>query len=167
MPGSSNLAQSYPSTNHLGRVLMSKLLISNRFEVTLQGTHGVVVPEEQAKPFAEAGHKRLRMTASFEGKSIEFHRALHNNKGRFMISFGKRYQKELGIYPSDYFELQLFEDTSEYGVEVPEEFSAVLESDYEAFERFKALSDGKKRSWKLVNQLLGKDGRKCFSPWLI
>jgi hypothetical protein len=62
------------------------------------------------------------------------------------VSFGKRYQKQLGVSFNDYFELQLFEDTSKYGVEMPEEFQAVLDSDPEAFGAFEQLTDGKKRS---------------------
>ena len=61
------------------------------------------------------------------------------------MMFGKRYQKELGIYPNDYFQLQFFEDDSKYGVEMPEELDAVLLSDYDAFQIFEALTDGAKR----------------------
>jgi len=41
--------------------------------------------------------------------------------------------------------LQFFEDTTKYGVEMPEELNAVLLSDYEAFEIFESLTAGKKR----------------------
>ena len=60
--------------------------------------------------------------------------------------FGKRLQKELNIFQNDYFEMQLFEDTSKYGVDVPEELDAVFLSDYEAFKIFENLTPGKKRS---------------------
>jgi hypothetical protein len=61
------------------------------------------------------------------------------------MMFGKRYQKELGIFPNDYFQLQFFEDDSKYGVDVPEELDAVLLSDYEAYEIFETLTPGKQR----------------------
>lgn len=122
------------------------LLASERFEVSIEGTHGIHIPEAIAIPFAEKGHKRVKLKVFFNESEITFHGALHKYLGRYVISFGKRYQKELGIYPSDYFDLQLFEDTSKYGVEMPEEFSAVLESDPEAQELFELLTDGARRS---------------------
>ena len=61
------------------------------------------------------------------------------------MMFGKRYQKELGVFPNDYFQLQFFEDTSKYGVEMPEELDAVFLSDYDAFTIFESFTPGKKR----------------------
>jgi hypothetical protein len=61
------------------------------------------------------------------------------------MMFGKRYQKELGIFPNDHFKLQFFEDTSKYGVAMPEELEAVFLSDFDAFKIFESLTDGKKR----------------------
>lgn len=58
----------------------------------------------------------------------------------------KKIKKKLGVFPTDYFTVQLSEDTSKYGVEMPEEFEAVLQSDPEAFEIFETLTAGKKRS---------------------
>ncbi len=122
------------------------MLISEKFEVTIEGTHSLPIPDVYAQPFADGGHSRVAVKAFFEGKEISFHGKLHNYKNRFVLSFGKRYQKELGVFPSDYFELQLSENTTKYGVEMPEEFDAVLQSDPEAMERFELLTDGKKRS---------------------
>lgn len=128
------------------------MLISERFEVTLSGTipttgsHSVLIPIEIASAFAKAGHKRIAIKAFFENKEINFHGALHFYKEQYLISFGKRYQKELGVFPSDYFELQLLEDQSKYGVEVPGALQAVMDSDPEGFELFESLTPGKKRS---------------------
>ena len=122
------------------------MLRSQKFEVTLVGTHGLVIPDAIAQSFVNAGHSRVAIKAFFDGNEISFHGKLHQYLGRFLISFGKRYQKELSVFPSDYFELQLFENTSKYGVDMPEEFQAVLDSDFEAFEGFEKLTDGKKRS---------------------
>ena len=122
------------------------MLSSPKFEVKIEGTHGLLVPEIIAQPFVDAKHSRVALKAYFEGREIAFHGKLHFYSGRYMISFGKRYQKQLGVDRSDFFELQLFEDTSEYGVEMPEEFKVVLETDEEAHECFRKLTDGKKRS---------------------
>ncbi len=128
------------------------MLQSDRFEVTLAsiisntGSSSVVIPEEIVSAFAKAGHKRIAIKAFFESKEINFHGALHKHKGQYLISFGKRYQKELGLFPSDYFEIQLFEDQSKYGVDVPESLQAVMDSDPEGFAIFEKLTPGKKRS---------------------
>ena len=122
------------------------MLRSNKFEVTITGTHGVRIPTKEAKQFIDKGHSRVALKAYYKGKEISFHGKLHQHNEEILISFGKRYQKELGVMTSDFFQLQLLEDATIYGVVMPEELSAVLETDYEAFERFKKLTDGKKRS---------------------
>ena len=122
------------------------MLTSQKFEVSLVGTHGLLIPDVVARYFVAEGHSRVAIKAFFDGNEISFHGKLHQYLGRFLISFGKRYQKELGVSPSDFFELQLMENTSKYGVEMPEEFQAVLDIDLEAFEGFEKLTDGKKRS---------------------
>lgn len=128
------------------------MLQSERFEVNLGGTirstgsDSIVIPYEVANAFAKAGRKRIAIKAFFEAKEINFHGALHHYRGQYLISFGKRYQKELGIFPSDYFELQLQEDSSKYGVDVPESLQAVMDSDPEGFFLFEKLTPGKKRS---------------------
>lgn len=122
------------------------MLSSEKFEVTIFGTHGLVIPQQHALPFVDKGLRRVRVLASFEGKQIEFHGTLLRYSGNFTMSFGKRYQKQLGVFVNDYFQLQLFEDSSKYGVEMPEEFQAVLESDPEAMSLFENFTPGKKRS---------------------
>jgi len=122
------------------------MLVSTNFQVRIDGTHGVVIPNHIAQPFKDGGHSRVALKASFEGREISFHGKLHYYQQRFLISFGKRYQKEIGVDRNDTFTLQLLENRSKYGVEMPEEFQAVLDSDPMAFEGFELLTDGKKRS---------------------
>ena len=122
------------------------MLQSPPFEVFITGTHSLLIPDAIGLSFRNAKQQRVAIKASFNASEISFHGKLHYVKEQFIISFGKRYQKELGVTLQDFFTLQLFEDTTKYGVEMPEEFAAVLESDPEAFERFEALSNGKKRS---------------------
>jgi len=118
---------------------------SKVFEVTVRNMHSVEIPAEIAIPFAEAGEKRVRIEARFEGQSVDFHAALQRRGDRYFVMFGKSHQKTLGIFPNDYFSFQLFKDTTKYGVEVPEELEAVLMSDYEAFQNFEAFTPGRKR----------------------
>ena len=128
------------------------MLKSKRFEVHLSGmmpstgSPSIVIPDEYALAFAKAKQKRVAIKAFFENRIIHFHGSLHFYKEQYLISFGIRYQKELGIFPSDYFELQLFEDTSKYGVSVPDSLQAVMDSDSEGFALFERLTPGKKRS---------------------
>ncbi|MEN8788915.1 MAG: YdeI/OmpD-associated family protein [Flavobacteriaceae bacterium] len=118
---------------------------SEVFEVSLKGSHSVVVPEPYALPFLKTRQQRVSVRAEFEGRTIDFHAALQKYKGQIMITFGKRYQKELGVFPNDYFKLQLSEDKSKYGVEMPEELEAVLQSDKEAADIFHSFTAGRIR----------------------
>ncbi len=118
---------------------------SEFFEVSLKGNHSLVIPEPYALPFLEANQQRVSVSAEFDGKTIDFHAALQKYQGQFVITFGKRYQKELGVFPNDYFRLQLREDKSKYGVEIPEELEAVLQSDKEAADIFHSFTAGRIR----------------------
>lgn len=124
---------------------MSKLK-SSVFEIALTGKHySLLLPEKIVTPFLQQGLKRVKVIASFEGKQFKFHGAIQQRLGNYYMMFGKRYQKELGIFPNDYFQLQLFEDDSKYGVEMPEELEAVFQSDFEAYQIFESFTPGKKR----------------------
>lgn len=124
---------------------MSKLK-SKRFEISITGSYySLLLPEDIIAPFLEKKLKRVKVKATFEGKELNFHGAIQKRNGMHYMMFGKRYQKELGVFPNDYFQLQFFEDDSKYGVEVPEEFDAVMLSDYDAFQIFETLTPGKQR----------------------
>lgn len=119
---------------------------SKVFEITVTGSyHALLLPEDIVLPFLEKNLKRVKAKASYQGKELTFHAAIQKRNGKYYMMFGKRYQKELGIFPNDYFQLQFFEDTSKYGVEMPEELDAVLRSDFEASEIFESFTAGKKR----------------------
>jgi len=121
-------------------------LKSKPFEISISGSfYALLLPENIIAPFLEKNLKRVRVKAIFEEKELSFHGAIQKRNGLHYMMFGKRYQKELGIFPNDYFQLQFFEDDSKYGVEMPEELDAVLVSDYDAFQIFDSFTDGKKR----------------------
>jgi len=119
---------------------------SSIFEVSITGTHQIHLPEKVAKSFVEANHKRIKVNAFYKDNSIVIYAALYFRNGIYSIGFGKRYQKDLQLPYGENFSLQICEDDSKYGVAMPEEFQAVLDSDWEAFEKFEALTAGKKRS---------------------
>lgn len=122
------------------------MLQSSKFEVTIFGTHGILIPLSIALQFINAGQTRVAIKGFFKTSEIFFHGKLRLQKEIYILSFGKRYQKALGVSIEDSFKLQLFEDTSKYGVEMPESFEAVLKNDWEAMEQFENLTSGKKRS---------------------
>lgn len=63
--------------------------------------------------------------------------APYHHQEQYVLSFGKRYQKELRVFPTDNFQLRLIEDHSNYGVEVLEALKALIDSDPEGFDYFK------------------------------
>ncbi len=124
-----------------------KMIKSQAFEVTLADKQSVLLPAVYISDFIKGNHKRVRVKASYEGQHIDFYAALKREKsGLHKIYFSKAKQKELGVFMNDYFQLQIFEDTSKYGVEISEELEAVLLSDYDAFTIFENLTPGKQRS---------------------
>ncbi|WGD34998.1 YdeI/OmpD-associated family protein [Olleya sp. YS] len=117
------------------------------FEVTLADQYSIIIPEKYVQPFLDKHLSRVKIKASHNEHSIDYHAALKKEKtGLIRTYFSKAKQKELGIYINDYFTVQLFEDQSKYGVEMPESLDAVLLSDYEAFKIFESLTPGKQRS---------------------
>ena len=116
------------------------------FELTVNvNSSTLILPEAIVAPFLERGHKRVFVKASFEDQEIEFHAAIQKRKGLPMMMFSKKHQKQLGVFPNDYFQLQCFEDTSKYGVEVPEEYEVVMQGDAEALAIFEGFTPGKQR----------------------
>lgn len=118
---------------------------NNSFEVTLNEGHALPIPAEIALSFITEGHKRVRILAKHRGRSISFHGAIHKWNENYLLSFGKRYQKELGVVPTDKIEIAFFVDTSKYGVDMPEELEEVLLTDHAALQIFESFTDGKKR----------------------
>lgn len=121
---------------------------STIFEVGLLDKYHIYVPEDIIKPFVKAKIKRLKIKATFNDKDIEFYAAFVKDKNTddYRIMFGKRLQKALGVLQNEYFKIQIFKDTSKYGVDVPEELNEVFKSDVDAFQIFETLTAGKKRS---------------------
>jgi len=116
------------------------------FEITITGSYySLLLPETIIRPFLAENQKRVKAIASFNSKEITFYGAIQKRGDNYYMMFGKRYQKELGIFPNDYFKLQFFEDTSKYGVAMPEELEAVFLGDPDAFDIFESLTAGKKR----------------------
>lgn len=120
---------------------------SKTFNISLATASTIVIAKEYIEVFIKANHKRVKVKASFKEKSIDYHAALLRSKnGFYNMYFSKAKQKELGLEIGDTFTIQLYQDTSKYGVEPCEEFEAVMQTDYEAYSIFEKLTSGKKRS---------------------
>lgn len=121
---------------------------SKQFEIGLLNSCHLFIPKDIFEPFAKIRQNRVKIIAIHKNKSIEFYAAVKKDKnsGDYRVMFGKRHQRELGVFQNDYFEIQLITDTSKFGVNVPEELDAVLLSDYDAYKIFESLTAGKQRS---------------------
>ncbi|WP_452602397.1 YdeI/OmpD-associated family protein [Pontimicrobium sp. MEBiC06410] len=120
---------------------------SELFNITLTDKYSVVIPNRIATLFLEANQKRVKVKASHKDHNLNFYAALKKEKtGLCRIYFSNAKQKELQLEIGDTFSMQLFEDTSKYGVDMPEALEAVLLSDYEAFSIFEGFTAGKQRS---------------------
>ena len=124
------------------------MLNSEKFKLNLIHKSLLFIPKIIAKPFLLSKDKRAKFKITSKKTTIEFYGALKLDKssGDYKVMFSKEKQKTLGLILGDEFSIQLFEDTSKYGVEMPEELDAVLQSDYNAFAVFESLTAGQKRS---------------------
>lgn len=66
-------------------------------------------------------------------------------EGRAYISINSKRMKELGVERGDEVSIKLTEDTSEYGVNVPEELTELFKQDPEGKARFDKLKPGMQR----------------------
>lgn len=121
---------------------------SEKFEIGLLDQYHLSIPKDILDPFAKEKHHRVKVKAWNADKSIEIYAAFKKDKntGDYNMMFGKRNQTDLGVFQNDYFVMQVFEDTSKYGVDMPKELDAVFLSDYDAFQIFESMTSGKKRS---------------------
>lgn len=91
---------------------------------------------------------RVQVIVTVKNISINFYAAVKKDKnsGDYKMMFSKAKQKELDLAQGDTFKMQLFEDKTKYGVEMPEELEEVFLTDVEAFKIFETLTPGKQRS---------------------
>ena len=85
---------------------------SDRFTVHKEGTYAVVIPDDVGNAFAKAGHARATVKAFFKENEFDFNGKTHILNGQCFISFRKRYQKAIGVFSTDFFQLHPIEDTS-------------------------------------------------------
>ena len=107
--------------------------------------NSLLVPQElgDAVKAAFGGNRALCILPN----GFSFHCALMGSKnGGFYITVGKKTLKRAGLEGDEVLEVVLRKDESEFQAPMPEELAGVLETDFEAWERFEALTKGKQRS---------------------
>jgi Bacteriocin-protection, YdeI or OmpD-Associated/Domain of unknown function (DUF1905) len=109
----------------------------------LPGMHYVFIPSEIIQKMGGSFSKRCHISVNQKVRWQGGFMAL--GEGNAYISISKKRMKEAGVELNDFVDVLLEEDNSEYGMDVPEELVAVFADDSEGFDRFEALSQGKKR----------------------
>lgn len=122
---------------------------SIQFDTTIRNFSGdmltiyFVVPEELVKTLTKDGANRFICTIN---GMYEHPCALHRSDdiGHY-IYLSKRVRKELEVEPGDTLHCEIREDTSEYGMPMPEELSELFEIDPEGKRAFDTLTPGRQR----------------------
>ena len=115
----------------------------NKFEKGLWSYH-IMVPEQIYNYYEELKIKRIMCQID---EYEPFHAGfMPDGNGQWFIKLNKDKMKRFELNVLQEIEVKLEEDTSKYGMEIPEEFEAVLESDFEGASFFEKLTPGKRRS---------------------
>jgi hypothetical protein len=115
------------------------------------GWHFIPVTAKIGARFEKKNGSR-RVVCTINGE-LSFQCALLPSDGDFVIIVNKTKRTQLGIGEGDRITVELAEDTSKYGLPMPEEFEEVLKQDPEGDRLFHALTAGKQRS---LLYLIGK-----------
>jgi hypothetical protein len=106
--------------------------------------HCFAVPSIYAEMFkTENGSRRVVCVLN---ESLTLHAAIMPHGTGWVISMNKTNLKKLGLKVGSPIQVNMSQDTSEFGLPMPEELSEVLEQDTLAKTYFDALTAGKKRS---------------------
>lgn len=124
-----------------------------KLKYTFTGTYGTAdsyvwgrvlwVPEEDIEPIKALG-KRFMISLN---ESYEYHGSWIPLKGGELFFYiNKAVQKALALSEGDRVDVRLFEDASEFGVEMLDPFKEVLDQEPGAWEFFRDLTPGKQRN---------------------
>ncbi len=127
------------------------------FQGDLFGRH-IEVPQNVAEDFLNANIKRVLLT-------INDYEAIHAGimplgGGRWFLNLNKAFCKKHGLMVGEMLHIQLSDDTSKYGMKMPEELAEILDQDEVADHYFHALTPGKQRNMiYAVSQIKSMDIR--------
>jgi Bacteriocin-protection, YdeI or OmpD-Associated/Domain of unknown function (DUF1905) len=120
--------------------------------------HCLTIPPMYAEMFkSEDGSRRVVCVLN---DALTTYSAIMPHNDGWVISMNKTNLKKLGLKVGSSVQVSLSQDTSEFGLPMPEEFREVLEQEPEAKGYFDALTAGKKRSLiHMVNSVKNVDKR--------
>ncbi len=105
--------------------------------------HHIPVPDDLVPSLMDENHRRVLVWLEDTGP---YHMALLKAKSCWYILINQQLRSKLNIENGNRVKVRLKRDHSEFGQEVPEEFSVMLNQDEEANEIFMKLTPGKQRS---------------------
>lgn len=116
-----------------------------RFEYE-KGMHHFVIPESICKKFGlKAGMKSVRVLCHFPDGEKKHNALVRFAEGGGYVMINAAQRKKYNLNVGDWFEFKLETDASELGAPIAEALGEVFAMDEKAFEKFNALTDGKKR----------------------
>jgi hypothetical protein len=121
-------------------VMFSTVL--EKFDGNLWGLH-VKVPDVKSDQLMSTGNKRWMALLN---KKATIRCALMPSKTGYFININQQLAKKLAIQVGDPVHFEMTPDTSEYGMEMPEELQVTFDQEPEAFDLFDKLTPGKKRN---------------------
>jgi hypothetical protein len=125
---------------------MSKYTFLGNAEYNKEGHYylSIIIPKEIISQLGV--QQRSRLKVEFPGGRY-IHCALQYNKNHdFVIYLGKYFQEKAGVDPGREVKISISEDTSDLGMEMPQELEEVLSIDPEGVEGWAQLTPGKKRT---------------------
>ena len=118
--------------------------IKTTLKKSANSSHFIPLQEEVAKSILDKIGKRVLCIVNGKGR---IHCAIQrSNSIGYYITVGKATKKKIMAEAGDSLVLEIRKDESAYQAAVPEELSAVLETDEAAIVAFEKLTPGKKRS---------------------
>jgi hypothetical protein len=112
----------------------------------LMGVHYVEVPAAVVKKLGGLNKQRLFCTINSNSKSKFQCGMMALGEGRGYITLSKKKMKDFSVALGDSIKVILEPDSSEFGMEVPEELIEIFAQDPEAEKRFMNISGGKQRN---------------------
>ena len=117
--------------------------VVQKFDDGLWSYH-IKVPDNVYKKLSKDGNKRV---LCYLDDYDYFHAGfMPDGDGKYFIMLSKPRLKEYDLFLGKEVLVKLEEDTSKYGMRMPEEMEEVLSTDESGSQYFEALTDGKKRS---------------------
>ena len=113
-----------------------------KFQSDLWGFH-LPVPESIATQFIDGNDRRIKCVVN---GVLPLQCALMPDNGQYFILMNKPNIKKTGLQIGDPVQVEIEKDHSEYGLDMPASFYALLSQDEEGAGLFHALTMGKQRS---------------------